>query len=647
MTVVKKEFKTEVQRLLDLVIHSLYSNRDIFLRELISNASDAIDRARFESLSDKNIVEGDPDFRIKLIVDKDAKTLTISDNGIGMTPDDVVENLGTIASSGTRRFLDQIKEQQGEFRPEMIGQFGVGFYSAFMIADKVTVHTRHAGASADAGTCWESEADGYSMEAIIKEKRGTDVILHLKEEMAEYLEEWKIRKIVKTYSDFIEYPVVMDVERQEKVDAESDETTSVVHEETLNSRKALWHRAKSEISTEEYQQFYKHISHDFQNPLEIMHWNVEGTTEFRALLYLPEKAPFDVFMPEGNVRRGVHLYVKRVFITDNCEAIVPSYLRFLRGVVDSSDLPLNVSRETLQEDRLMRLIQKNVVKKTLDTLTEMQEKQRDRYVTFWKAFGSIVKEGVPGDYGNRDKLQDLLLFESTGTAAGNYTTLKEYVARMPESQKDIYFITGDNRAALEQSPHLEAFRSRNIEVLLMTDPVDEWVVQHLADYDSKELKSIAKGDIELGDDAEKQQRKAKIDEAEKQYKDVVTAVKDALGDKVKAVRLSSRLTDSACCLVSDEHDPGLHMEKIMRAMHQQMPATKRILELNPEHALMKNLAQLLATDASCSRIADYAQLLYDQALLTAGVSIENPLRFTRLVSDLIAGEAASLATATN
>ncbi len=641
MSVKRKKFKTEVQQLLNLVIHSLYTHREIFLRELISNASDAIDRARFESLSDKSILEDNPEWKIKLAVDKQARTLTISDNGIGMSAEEIEANIGTIANSGTRRFLETLKDKQGALAPELIGQFGVGFYSAFMVADRVTLTTRRAGA--EAGVRWVSDGDGtYTLEEVEKAGRGTDVILHLKEnaenekDMDEYLEEWRLRKIVKKYSDFVEHPIVMDIERSEKADQEAEgkeaKTKKVVKEETLNSRKAIWTRPKEEVSEEEYKEFYKHVSHDFQEPLAWMHWRVEGASEFRALLYLPGKAPYDMFMPEAH-KRGVELYVKRIFITDNCEALTPSWLRFLRGVVDSADLPLNVSRETLQEERAMRVIQKNLVKKVLDTLTEMMDKERDKYVGFWKQFGKVLKEGIHLELGQRDKLQELALFESSKTAAGEYTSLKEYVGRMPETQKEIYFLTGESRAAVEQSPLLEQFAARDLEVLFLVDPIDEWVAQSMSSYDDKPIKSIAKGDIALEDTEENKKRK---EEADTTFAELVAFLKDELKEKVKDVRMSSRLTESACCLVSDEYDMGVQMEKIMKAVHGHLPPTKRILELNPAHAALVAMNGLVKDTAQHLKLKEYANLLVEQAKLTAGMELDNPVAFAQGISRLMA-----------
>ncbi len=645
MSVKKRKFKTEVQQLLDIVIHSLYSNRDIFLRELISNASDAIDRARFEALSDESVLENDPNWKIKIHPDKDARTITISDNGIGMSAEEVEKNIGTIASSGTRNFMEQLQQHKDSVAPELIGQFGVGFYSAFMVADKVTLITRRPGDPAS-GVLWESEGAGsYTLAEVVKEKRGTDVILHLKEGMEEYLEEWKIRKIVKQFSDFVEHPVVMDVTR-EKVETddegkpiESAEKEKVVEEEQLNSGKAIWQRPRNEISQEEYNEFYKLIAHDYQEPLETMHWQAEGKTEFRTLLFIPSRTPFGFFTPEDR-QRGIHLYVKRVFITDNCEALAPQYLRFLRGVVDSSDLPLNISRELLQEDRLIRLIRKNLVKKVLDTLADMKEKNREKYIQFWKEFGAVLKEGMHLDMENREKLQELLVYETSKTKPGEYVTLDEYVKRMPEKQKDIYYITAESRQAAENSPHLEALQTCDYEVLFMTDPIDEWVVQNLMNYQEKQLKSIAKGDIDLSADSEEAEaKKEKEQELEKEHEDLIKQIKDVLGDKVKEVRLSHRLIESACCLVAEEYGMGVHMEKILKAMHQEVPPARRILELNPNHDAVKAMQRMSESEAEKETLTEYAELMYDQALLTAGLPIEDPLKFSRRVSQLMASQA--------
>jgi len=642
MTKTTKQFQTEVQQLLDLVIHSLYSNRDIFLRELISNSSDAIDKLRFEANSNESLLEGDADLKIKLIVDKGAGTLTISDSGIGMNIAEVEENIGTIARSGTKAFMENLKGKNLQEHPELIGQFGVGFYSSFMVADRVTLVTRKAG---EKGACrWESAGDGnYTIEECEKPGRGTEITLHLKEELRNYLEEWELRSIVKRYSDYVQYPVVMDVTREETPTGadgkpiEGAGTIEKTEEATLNSMKAIWTRPKGEISDDEYAEFYKHISHDYDAPLNTIHYSAEGVSEFRALLYIPSRRPFDLFTSQK--QKGVQLYVRRVFITDHCEHLLPDYLRFIKGVVDSSDLPLNVSREILQEDVQIKRIQKNLVTKILATLAEMKEKEPENYLKFYAEFGAVLKEGIHFDYANREKLQELLLFESTRTEPGKLVSLKDYVERMPESQKEIYFLTGTSRTALESSPHLEALRRKEFEVLFLTDPVDEWVVQGLNEYAGKKLKSADRGDLDIETEEEKKASEAKKAETEEQYKGILEFIKGKLADKVKEVRFSSRLTESACCLVADDMGLNANMERILRAMNQDVPESKRILELNPDHPLMQAMQAMYEKDQGNPRLADYSELLYDQALLTEGSPVKDPLRFTRLISELMVSAA--------
>lgn len=639
MSKATKKFETEVQQLLDLVIHSLYSNKDIFLRELVSNASDAIDKIKFEAHSNEALLEGNADWKIKLTADKEAGTLTISDNGIGMTLEQVEENIGTIARSGTRAYLENLKSKEVRDNPELIGQFGVGFYSSFMVADTVVIVTRTAG-SKDAATRWESAGDGsYTVEDCVKETRGTDVILHLKDEMKEYLDEWKIRSIIKKYSDYVQYPVAMDITREELprgIDGkpiEGSEKITKVEEETLNSMKAIWTRPKSEITEDEYEEFYKHISHDYDKPLKTIHYAAEGVSEFRALLYLPSHRPFDLFFREH--KKGVQLYVKRVFITDKCEHLIPDYLRFVKGVVDSSDLPLNVSREILQEDVQLKRIEKNLVGKILSTLAEMKEKENGQYLKFFKEFGPVLKEGLHFDYANKEKLQELVLFESSAKESGELVSLKEYVERMPEGQTEIYFITGTSRALVEKSPHLEIFRKKGYEVLFLLDPVDEWVAQALTEYDGKKLKAVDRGDLELGSEEERKEQEARKEEQEKQYKGLLEFITEKLAESVKEARFSGRLTDSACCLVADEYGMNANMERILKAMNQDVPESKRILELNPDHPLIGILSDLYDKDKENPRLADYCELLLDQALLTEGSPIKDPLRFTKLVTELM------------
>ena len=639
MATEKKEFKTEVQQLLDLVIHSLYSNKDIFLRELVSNGSDAIDRLRFKALSDKELMKDDPEFRIKLFVDNKAKTLRIEDNGIGMTREELETDIGTIARSGTRQFMEELKKGKASDNLELIGQFGVGFYSAFMVADKVTLKTRPAGS--DESWTWESSGGGtYEISEGGRDKRGTEITLHLNESSRDYIVEFKLRQIIKKYSDFVEYPIVMDITRDETpVDDEGKpeegaEKQTTITEETLNSMKAIWMRPKSEVKKEEYNEFYKHVSRDYTDPLKTIHYSAEGKIEFKALLYLPSRAPFDMFQQEGT-RHGIHLYVKRIFIMDNCEALLPRYLRFAKGVVESNDLPLNVSREILQEDVVIKQIEKSVTTKILSELKSMMKKSGEDYLSFYREFGKVLKEGIEVDPTNKDKIKDLLLFESSRTEPGKYVSLKEYTERMVLDQKEIYYITGTSRGAVENSPHLEVFKQKEIEVLFMVEPVDEFILAGFGEYDGKKLKSIAQGDIDLGSEEEKKLADEQKKEASGKYKKLIKKVQDSLKDDVKEVRLSDRLTDSASCLVTDEGDMNPQMERIFAAMNQPVPETKRILELNPDHPVIETMNDLFAADKKNPKLADYSELLYDQALLTEGIAIKDPARFARLVTDLM------------
>lgn len=626
-----RKFKTEVQQLLDLVIHSLYSKKEIYLRELISNSSDAIDRLRFEALTDPSLLGEDEDWKIKIKTDTDARTITVSDNGIGMAGDELDTSLGTIASSGTRTFLEALQENKDKAPAELIGQFGVGFYASFMVADKVTVVTRRAGS--EEALCWTSTGGGsYTVQEAEKETRGTDVTLHLREGTDEFLQEWQIRQTVKRFSDYIAYPVVMDVERTEK--DEDDKEVTRVEEETLNSMKAIWKKAKREVSEEEYKEFYHHISHDYGDPLCTLHYAAEGTTEFRALLYVPKQAPMDLFFP--NAQRGIHLYVRNVFITDECKDLLPEYLRFVRGVVDSSDLPLNVSREMLQDHAIIRRIQKSLVGKVLGELDDLKSADREAYTGFFRQFGRLLKEGVHFDFENHDKLKDLLMYESSKTEEGKPIFLREYVDRMPSSQKEIYYVSGDGRQAAASSPHLEAFRARDFEVLFFTEPMDDWVAQRLTEYDGKKLKAIDQGDIELGDEDERKEAGKKHDEAAETYKDLLAFVKAKLDDDVKEVRLSKRLTDSIACLVADDMGMTAGMERLMRAMNQEIPPQKRILELNPEHGVLERMQSMYADNKDDPRLADYIDLVYDQALVAEGAPVRDPARFTSLVSKLMA-----------
>lgn len=621
------QFRTETQKLLHLVIHSLYSNAEIFMRELLSNASDALDKLRFLMLSDKALASESNDFRIRLSVDASAKTLTISDNGIGMNEDELVENLGTIARSGTGNFIETL--QDAKDAPSLIGQFGVGFYSAFMVANSVTVITRKAGS--EQAFRWESTGEGtFSIDPAERSERGTDVILTLKDDCQEYLEEYRIRSIVKKYSDFIEYPVEMDVEKSVPVEGKEDKFEKQIVRETLNSQKAIWMKRPAEITAEEYDEFYKHISHDYEKPFERIHYSAEGATEFNALLYLPARMPFDLLM-QGDRMRGVQLYVKRVFIMDDAEALMPRWLRFVKGVVDSADLPLNVSREILQQDRILAKIKSNLVKKIIDSLKSRLESDRAGYTEFFKSLGSIIKEGVAIDYENRDKILDLLLFESTATKPGEYTTLEAYLSAMPAEQKEIFVLTGDSRAELEKSPYLEAVRKKNFEVLFLTDPVDEWILPNLPQYKDKKFRLLSKGEAPTASDEEKEKQ-------EKQKEDLKALV-EWLGkrfeDRLKEVRVSTRLVTSPSCLVADEHDMGAHMEQLMKAMRQEVPKSKRILELNPTHALVVKLNEIYANPEKASLTGELADALYANAVIAEGGRLEDPLAFADLFTKLL------------
>ncbi len=608
------EFQAETRQLLHLMVHSIYSNKDIFLRELISNASDALDKLRLESMIDKDLVADTDDLHITLAVDAGERTLTVRDNGIGMSRDDVVQLIGTIAKSGTAEMLRKMRESKdAAAKQELIGQFGVGFYSTFMVADKVTLLTRRAGETG--GTRWESTGEGtYEIEAVDDAPQGTSVTLHLKPEdtddqLHDYAADWKIREIVKRYSDFIAWPI-----RMEGTDT------------PLNSMKALWARPRSEVSDDEYHEFYKHVSHDWTDPLETIHMKAEGTFEYEALLFIPSRAPFDLFTRDG--KRGVQLYVKRVFIMDDCEALTPQYLRFVKGVVDAHDLSLNISREILQQDRQIQAVRRRLVKKVLSTLTELREKDADRYGTFWGEFGRALKEGLLDDADNRDTLLDLLLLPST--ASSELTSLRDYVSRMKEDQKDIYFMTGESRAMVEHSPHMEAFLAKGYEVLILTDPVDEVWVERINEFDGKPLQSIAKGQVDLG-------ASEAPAEQQEEFAPLLTWLGEKLQEDVKEVRLSSRLTTSAACIVGDEHDITPTLEKMYRAMGQEMPHTKRILELNPKHPLVTGLRSAQASgSADETALVETAELLYGVALLAEGGELTDPARFTRLVADRLA-----------
>ncbi|MFC0113894.1 molecular chaperone HtpG [Kibdelosporangium aridum] len=614
------EFQAEARQLLQLMVHSIYSNKDIFLRELISNASDALDKVRLAAFKDKDLQADTDDLRIELEADKDQRTLTIRDNGIGMSRAEVVDLIGTIAKSGTAELLRKLKESK-ENSADLIGQFGVGFYSSFMVADKVTLVTRKAGETE--GTKWESEGEGtYTIEALDDAPQGTSVILHLKPEdkedhLFDYTAEFKLREIVRRYSDFITWPVRLKVEKT----ADGETTTEF---ETINSMKALWARSKDEATEDEFKEFYRHISHDWTDPLEIIQMQAEGTFEYQALLFIPSHAPLDLFMRES--KRGPQLYVKRVFIMDECEALMPEYLRFIKGVVDAQDLSLNVSREILQQDRQIQLMRRRLVKKILSTIKAMSSSDAEKYKTFWQEFGAAVKEGLVNDYDNRDAILEICAFASTHSD-DELTSLKDYVSRMKEGQDHIYYLTGASRTIIENSPHMEAFKAKNYEVLILTDAVDEMWVSSVPAFDGKQFQSIAKGQVDLSDDAS-------TEEKAKDFADLLSWMTETLKDNIKEVRLSSRLTTSPACIVGDANDVTPTLEKMYRAMGQELPPIKRILELNPDHALVTSLRK--AHEENKEGAAETAELLYGIALLAEGGELADAPRFTRLLADRLA-----------
>ena len=630
------QFETEVKQLLNLIINSLYSNKEIFLRELISNASDALDKLRFKSQTEPDILGEDTELKIKLVPDGIKQTIEIQDNGIGMTYQEVKDNIGTIAQSGTAAFLEAVQQTQSSdtLTPELIGQFGVGFYSAFIVADKVSLVTRAPGE--ETATKWESRGDGeYSIEEAQKDSRGTTITLHLKpkeKDEPDFTDQWALRRIVTQYSDFVGYPIVMDVEKEEPLPKEEQitdkdgkpigETThKVIREETLNSLKAIWTRNKNEVEEKEYHEFYRHVSHDWNPPLSHLHLKFEGTTEYYALLFLPSKAPFDLFDPEK--KHGIQLYSKRIFIMKDCQELVPDYLRFVSGVVDAPDLNLNVSREILQQDRLVRNIRNNLVKKVLDHLTEMEKEQ---YESFYNEFGAVLKIGIYSDTKNQTRIARLARFQTTRSQG--LISLDEYVENMKPEQEHIYYITGDNVDTLRNSPHLEQLKAKDYEVLLMADPIDEWVVQGLTEFDGKKLKSAEKGDLELD----------KVDEEKsKDFNSLLGFIKGHLSDKVKEVRPSARLTDSVACLSGDANDMSAYMEKILKASGQAPPEVKRVLELNVDHPVMVKFKGLFEADREDERLKTYSRLLLDLAIIGEGGKVENPAQFSKVISELMNG----------
>lgn len=610
-----QNFNAEIKQLLDLMIHSLYSHKEIFLRELVSNASDAIDKLKFQSLTHESLLPANWEPTIRLQPDSEHKTLKIIDNGIGMTQEEVVQFIGTIARSGAKNFAQMTQEMKE--RPELIGQFGVGFYSAFMVADRVSLHTQKAGSSE--GVLWESTGDGtYSIDSIPRaEGTGTTITLHLKDfkeedEVQDFTDAWNLKSLVKKYSDFIAYPIKMKTDKED---------------ETLNSQKALWLKSPSEITKEEYKEFYQHLTHDFNEPMKTIHYRAEGTMEFNALLYIPSKKPWNFNMRDTEY--GLNLYIKRVFIMNDCKDLIPPYLRFVKGLVDSSDLSLNVSREILQQNRQVSQIRKNVVNKILGTLKDLLTKERSSYETFWNEFGSTLKEGLPGDVANKEKLQDLILFHTT--QSDKMTTLDEYVSRMKEDQKHIYFITGDSLTQISNSPYLEKLKEKNYEVLLLVDPIDEWVTDALSTFKEKPLQSIMKEGLDLDSEEDKKRKEEEKKQSEEKFQPVLSTLKKTLENDVKDVVISDRLTSTPVCLVAGAHDPSAHMQKLLGQMGREYRTpVKRIMEINPKHPVFEKMLQ-----ATPQQQTQWAEILYAQALLNEGSSVPDPVKFSQQIADLM------------
>ena len=625
-------FQAEVKQLLHLMIHSLYSNREIFLRELVSNASDACDKLRFEALDNGALYEDDSELKIRIGFDAEAKTITIADNGIGMSRDEAIAHLGTIAKSGTKEFFGKLTGDQKK-DAHLIGQFGVGFYSAFIVADKVTVVSRRAGLPADQGVKWEcsmtgDEAGAYTVAQVDKPGRGTEITLHLREGQEDLLSSWKLKSLIRKYSDHIVQPIVM---KKEEWNEEQKKQVVTDEDETVNQANALWTRSKNDITDDEYTAFYKHVAHDFEDPLAWTHSRVEGRHEYTNLLYIPKNAPFDLW--DRNAKHGIKLYVKRVFIMDDAEKLMPTYLRFVRGVVDSADLPLNVSREILQESKDIDTIRAGCTKKVLTLLESLansdEAADKDKYAEFWKAFGKVLKEGVGEDFANKDKIAGLLRFASTKLdTPDEVVSLADYIGRMKEGQDKIYFVTAETFNAAKNSPHLEVFRKKGIEVLLLTDRVDEWVTGNLTEFDGKAMVSVAKGGLDLGaleDEAEKQE----VEKAADEYKELVDKMKASLGERVKDVKVTLRLTDSPACLVADEHDLGMNLARILKAAGQNAPVSKPILEINPNHPAVLRLKY------EDKHFDDWAAVLFDQALLAEGGTLDDPATFVKRINQLM------------
>ena len=616
-------FETEVNQLLDLMIHSLYSNKDIFLRELISNASDACDKLRFTAVSDASLYEEDIELKVKISYDKEARTITINDNGIGMTRDEVIDHIGTIAKSGTQSFLDSITGDQKN-DANLIGQFGVGFYSSFIVAEQVTLRTRKAGEKIDNGVEWVSQGKGeYEIKSIEKPGRGTEITLKLREGEDDFLNDWKLRSIITSYSDHIDFPVVMD----KTVEAEEEGGETVIEEETVNQASALWMRPKADIKDDEYKAFYKHVAHDYEDPIDWSHSRVEGTNEYTSLLYIPTRAPFDLY--DRDSRHGIKLYVQRVFIMEDAEQLMPRYLRFVRGLIDSNNLPLNVSREILQGSKVIDNIRNGSVKKVLSMLEKIAKNDPEKYQKFWTEFGKVLKEGPAEDFANREKIAKLLRFSTTLSGDKEQTvTLDEYVSRMQEGQDKIYYIAADSHAAAKNSPHLEIFKKKGIEVLLLSDRVDEWLTSHLAEFEGKKLQSVAKGELDLDkDETSEKELEKKVKSSEK----LVKRMKKTLDDKVEDVRVTNRLTDSPACIVLNEHDMAMHMQRILKEAGHAMPSSKPILEINPDHPIVKKLG----AEKSKKKFDDWSDILFDQAILAEGGQLEDPASFVTKLNKML------------
>ena len=637
-------FQTEVKQLLQLMIHSLYSNKEIFLRELVSNAADASDKLRFKALSNADLYEGDGDLRVRVSADKDNNTVTISDNGIGMTHDQIIEHLGTIAKSGTAEFFSKLSGDQAA-DSQLIGQFGVGFYSAFIVADKVTVRSRAAGVAATDAVEWSSEGEGeFTVTAIEKSNRGTDIILHLKEDETEFADDWRLKSIVTKYSDHISVSVEMltpEVPAVEAQDEQKDDEGNVISPaieardavpakwEAVNKATALWTREKADVSEDEYKEFYKHVSHDYADPLLWEHNKVEGKTEYTSLLYVPSKAPFDLHNREK--QHGLKLYVQRVFIMDDAEQFMPTYLRFVKGLLDSNDLPLNVSREILQDNKVTQAIRKGCTKRVLKMLEKLGNKDKEKYQSFWNEFGQVLKEGPAEDFANKEAIAKLLRFASTNEdSAVQNVSLPEYIERMKEGQDKIYYVVADNFNAAKNSPHLEVFRKKGIEVLLLSDRIDEWLVSHLTEFDGKQLQSIARGGVDLSDldDAETKEAQEKL---EQEFDSVAKRMKDALGDKVKEVKISNRLTDSPAVVVTDDNDMSVQMQKLMASVGQDVPESQPIFEINAEHELVKHVAD----EQDDTQFNQWVEVLFDQAMLAERGSLKDPAAFVSRLNQLM------------